>query len=163
MFEVGGIIDLKKSALVIREPNVTIAGQTAPSPGITLIKGSVLIRPHDVIVQHIRIRPGDAGENIKNSYEPDALTIYGSDAYNIIVNHCSISWGVDENLSASWPRNKKYATSHNTTFRNNIIAEGLLKSSHSKGAHSMGSLTHDFVQNVAIIVNFYSSNNVRNP
>jgi hypothetical protein len=63
VFEVGGVIDLAKRDVRITEPFLTIAGQTAPSPGITLIRGqSVAIDTHDVIMQHLRIRPGDARE-----------------------------------------------------------------------------------------------------
>ena len=59
VFEVGGIIDLKQSNLEVTEPFLTIAGQTAPSPGITLIRGGMGIRTHDIIIKHIRVRPGD--------------------------------------------------------------------------------------------------------
>ena len=58
VFEVGGVIDLGKKTLRLRNPFITIAGQTAPSPGVTLIKGGMDITTHDVIVQHIRVRPG---------------------------------------------------------------------------------------------------------
>ena len=60
VFEVGGVIDLEKNTLRLRNPFITIAGQTAPSPGITLIRGGMDITAHDVIVQHLRIRPGSA-------------------------------------------------------------------------------------------------------
>ena len=59
VFEVGGVIDLNKNSLRITKPFVTIAGQTAPSPGITIIQGSLGIRTHDVVVKHIRVRPGE--------------------------------------------------------------------------------------------------------
>ena len=55
VFEVGGVIDLNKAQLTISEPYVTVAGQTAPSPGITIIRGAIFIETHDVIVQHIRV------------------------------------------------------------------------------------------------------------
>jgi hypothetical protein len=57
-FEVGGVIDLGKNTLSIKNPYVTVAGQTAPSPGITIIKGGIGIQTHDVILQHLRVRPG---------------------------------------------------------------------------------------------------------
>ena len=87
VFEVGGVIDLNKNSLRISEPFVTVAGQTAPSPGITIIKGSVGIVTHDVLVQHIRIRPGDAGEPKKSGWEVDGIATSGKDAYNIIIDH----------------------------------------------------------------------------
>ena len=65
VFEVGGVIDLEKSSLGIRNPNITIAGQTAPNPGITLIKGGIGIATHEVVIQHIRVRPGEAGHKKK--------------------------------------------------------------------------------------------------
>jgi lysophospholipase L1-like esterase len=61
VFEVGGVIDLAGGKLVIREPHLTIAGQTAPTPGITLIRGETQIATHDVIVQHLAFRPGEYG------------------------------------------------------------------------------------------------------
>ena len=60
VFEVGGVIDLVESTVKITEPYLTIAGQTAPPPGITLIRGGIDITTHDVVVRHIRVRPGDA-------------------------------------------------------------------------------------------------------
>ena len=134
VFEVGGIIDLKKSRLEITEPYLTIAGQTAPSPGITIIRGGIGIRTHDIIIKHIRVRPGDAEQPRKSGWEPDGLATSGGIAYNIIIDHCSFTWAVDENLSASGTRTEgPDSTSHKITFSNNIIAEGLDNSSHLKG------------------------------
>ena len=65
VFEVGGVIDLGVQTLRITEPYLTIAGQTAPAPGITLIRGGVDIATHDVIVRHIRVRPGSTGDGAK--------------------------------------------------------------------------------------------------
>src|SRR3712207_1499095 len=58
VFEVGGVIDLGRTTLSIEEPFLTIAGQTAPSPGITIIRGGIDIKTHDVVVRHIRIQTG---------------------------------------------------------------------------------------------------------
>ena len=164
VFEVGGIIDLKKRTLKVSEPYVTLAGQTAPSPGITLIRGAVSIGTHDVLVQHLRVRPGDAGAAARSGWEPDGLCAAGGKAYNVIVDHCSLSWAVDENLSASGPRLEgPQATAHRITFSNCIIAEGLSHSSHAKGEHSKGSLIHDCCQDIAVIGNLYAHNVQRNP
>ena len=164
VFEVGGIIDLKKSNLVISEPFLTIAGQTAPSPGITIIRGGIGIRTHDIIIKHIRVRPGDAEQPRKSGWEPDGLATSGGDAYNIIIDHCSFTWAVDENLSASGTRTEgPDSTSQKITFSNNIIAEGLDNSSHSKGPHSKGTLIHDFCRDIAIVGNLYAHNAQRNP
>ena len=164
VFEVGGVIDLDKKSLSIKQPFVTLAGQTAPSPGITIIRGALYISTHDVLVQHIRVRPGDAGCAKRSGWEPDGIAANGGDAYNIAIDHCSITWAVDENLSASGSRTAgPNATAHRVTFSHCIIAEALRNSSHKKGPHSMGSLIHDFCQDIAVIGNLYAHNDNRNP
>ncbi|MCK5750307.1 MAG: hypothetical protein KAH44_29080 [Oricola sp.] len=167
VFEVGGVIDLGKQTLVIKEPFVTIAGQTAPSPGVTFIRGGFDVRTHDVIIRHIRIRPGDLGEARGSGWGEDAISTVA--AYNVIVDHCSLTWATDENLSASGPRftgktpdDWRDGTSHNITFSNNIIAEGLADSTHPKFEHSKGSLIHDNVSNILIYGNLYAHNVERN-
>ena len=166
VFEVGGVIDLQGASLSIENPYVTIAGQTAPSPGITIIDGPLSIKTHDVILQHIRVRPG-ASRHV-TGWEPDGIST--TSAYNVIIDHCSVSWAVDENCSASGPRfdgatpdEWRANTSHAITMSNNIIAEGLSNATHTKGEHSKGSLIHDNVTEGAILKNFYASNQVRNP
>lgn len=169
VFEVGGVIDLQRQTLRVTEPFVTIAGQTAPSPGITLIRGGMDISAHDVVVQHIRIRPGDAGQTWMSGWDEDSISTQRG-AYNVIVDHCTLTWGTDENLSASGPRftgttpeEWRAGTSHAITFSNNIIAESLAYSSHSKGEHSKGSLIHDNVTDLLIVGNLYAHNYERNP
>jgi hypothetical protein len=163
IFEVGGVIDLGMKDLEITEPFLTIAGQTAPSPGITMIRGGIRMTTHDILMQHIRVRPGDAGQPKKSGWMPE-VTTWGPECYNIVVDHCSMSWAVDENLSASGPpHNGPKGTTHNLTFSNNIIAEGLFDATHTKGKHSMGTLVHDNSTNIAIIGNLYAHNNARNP
>lgn len=164
VFEVGGVIDLKKSSIRITEPFLTIAGQTAPSPGITLIRGGFSVSTHDIVIKHISVRPGDAGEAKRSGWEPDGMSTSGGNAYNIIVDHCSFTWAVDENLSASGTRTEgPDSTSHKITFSNNIIAEGLHNSSHAKGSHSKGTLIHDFCRDIAVVGNLYAHNVMRNP
>lgn len=163
VFEVGGVIDLARQDLIVREPFVTIAGQTAPSPGITLIRAGMKIRTHDVVMQHLRFRMGDADQPKKSGYDND-ISIEGRNAWNVIVDHCSVSWGVDENLSVSGERyDGPLGTARRVTLSNNIVAEGLVDASHEKGKHSMGSLIHDSVTGVAIVGNLYAHNNDRNP
>ena len=170
VFKVGGIIDLAGATLRLRHPHVTVAGETAPSPGITLIRGGLGISTHDVILRHLRVRPGEAGRAKKSGWDIDGIAT-GDGARDVIVDHCSISWATDENLSASggrfggddpddWRRN----SSHRITFHRCLVAEGLRNSTHSKGTgHSMGSLIHDNATGIAIIGNLYISNNARNP
>jgi pectate lyase len=168
VFEVGGVIDLGRTTLAIREPFLTIAGQTAPSPGITIVRGGIDIRTHDVIVRHIRIHTGVDGQRQRSGWEADALATVA--AANVIVDHCTLIWGIDENLSASGPRfagsapeEWRRGTSRNVTFSYNIIAEGLRHASHPKGEHSKGSLIHDNATGILIYRNLYAHNMQRNP
>lgn len=168
VFEVGGIIDLGRQTLRLRNPFITIAGQTAPSPGVTLIRGGMDITAHDVVVQHIRIRPGSAGAEWMSGWDEDGISTIG--AYNVIIDHCSLTWATDENLSASGPRftgatpaEWRQGTSHNITFSNNLNGESLAYSTHSKGEHSKGSLIHDNVTGLLIVGNLYAHNYERSP
>lgn len=168
VFEVGGVIDLGKKTLRVRNPYITIAGQTAPSPGVTLIRGGMDITAHDVIVQHIRIRPGSAGGEWMSGWDEDSIATVG--AWNVIIDHCSLTWATDENLSASGPRftgstpeEWRAGTSHDITFSNNLVGESLAYSTHSKGEHSKGSLIHDNVTNLLIVGNLYAHNYERSP
>jgi len=164
VFEVGGVIDLEKTRLIIDDPHVTIAGQTAPSPGITIIRGDVLITAHDVIIRHIRARLGDDLRGGDVPERPDAMGTSGPNAHDIIIGQCSISWGIDENLSASGPRTEgPEATSRRITFSNNIVAEALRDSIHPGGKRAMGSLIHDWCQDIALTGNLYAHNYHRNP
>ena len=169
VFEVAGVIDLDRKSLSIRNPYVTVAGQTAPSPGITIIKGGISIQTHDVILQHLRVRPGEAGAAKKSGWEVDAIAT-GSDAHDVVIDHCSASWATDKNLSASGERFRgesveqwREGTSHRVTITHCIVAEGLDNSTHAKGPHSKGSLIHDNATEIAIIANLYASNRQRNP
>lgn len=168
VFEVGGVIDMGLTTITIEEPFLTIAGQTAPSPGITIIRGGIDIRTHDVIMRHIRVRSGVSGQARRSGWEADAVSTVG--ARNVIVDHCTMTWAVDENLSASGPRftgstpeEWRRGTSHNITFSYNILAEGLADASHPKGEHSKGSLIHDNASRVLIYRNLYAHNYERNP
>jgi hypothetical protein len=168
VFEVGGVIDLGLATLDIAEPYLTIGGQTAPSPGITLIRGGIDIKAHDVIVQHIRVRTGVSGQARRSGWEADAISTVG--AYNVIVDHCTLTWALDENLSASGPRftgrtvaDWRRGTSHDITFAYNIIGEGIADASHPKGEHSKGSLLHDNATGILIYRNLYAHNYERNP
>jgi hypothetical protein len=169
VFDAGGIINLNRNTLVIAEPKVTVAGQTAPSPGITLIRGGLDIVTHDVIVQHLHVRPGDVGAPKLSGWEEDGMSTR-SGAYDVIVDHCSFSWATDENLSASGsrfvgnsPDEWRNGTSHRITYSFNIIAEGLADATHTKGEHSKGSLIHDNVTDILIIGNLYAQNMERSP
>jgi hypothetical protein len=127
IFRVSGTISLK-SKLVVRKPFITIAGQTAPGDGICLKNHALAIAADHVIVRYIRCRPGD---NAKA--ESDSISI--SSGRDIIVDHCSASWSVDETLSAS-----SRGQLGNVTVQWCIISESLNDSIHHKGPHGYGSL-----------------------
>ena len=140
VFEVSGIIRLTED-LMIRYSKITIAGQTAPSPGIMIRGGALRIQASDVLVQHIRVRVGDdkIGPDPANR---DSFKIEGSEAKpvkNIVIDHCSFSWAVDETASV-------WGVHDNITFSNNIFSEPLNQSIHptddGKGfeAHGLGVL-----------------------
>lgn len=168
VFEVGGVIDLNKTTLVIREPYLTLAGETAPAPGITLIRGGISVQSHHVVVRHIAVRPGTAGMPERSGFEPDGLSCTA--AHDVLIEQCSFTWAVDEALSASGPRFEgatpddwRRNTSHTIVFRNNLIGESLHHASHAKGPHSMGSLLHDNVTGALLMGNLYAHNNERHP
>ncbi|MFX0200570.1 MAG: polysaccharide lyase family 1 protein [Candidatus Hodarchaeota archaeon] len=128
VFRTGGTIDLD-STLSIGNPYITIAGQTAPGGGITIKGADIRIATHDVVIRYITSRRGPGGEN-------HALTIYAhnsNDVYNIVIDHCSLSWATDECFS-TWYR------VYNVTIQWSIISEGLDCSTHPKGCHSKGAL-----------------------
>ncbi len=135
VFHTGGTITLQ-SPLEISEPFVTVAGQTAPGDGIALRGdggfGAALLRvtTHDVILRHLRLRPG-SDELPDGSCCRDALSINGTGAFNIMVDHVSLSWGVDEVAEIfNGPRD--------VTIQWSILAEGLSCSNHEKTVSSSG-------------------------
>jgi len=167
VFEVGGVIDMGGTELVIKEPFLTIAGQTAPSP-VTLIRTGIDLHGHDVIISHLRIMTGAMDKPHFSGWEPDAFSTVA--AHNVVIEHCSFLWAIDENMSASGPRftgktvqDWRAGTSHDVVFRENLAAEGLAFASHSKGEHSKGSLIHDNTTNISFYRNVWAHNVERAP
>ena len=149
VFEVGGIIDLNDKRLVISKDNITIAGQTAPSPGITLIRGNLAAYANNVVVSHITVQLGDEVKGF-----PDCVNISDKGNQNIVFNHVSVFWSKDENLSMNGPKN--------VTLYKCLIAEALQYCGHEDGEHSKGSLIFN-PQNLSLIGTLYAHNAMRNP
>lgn len=161
VFEIAGRISLK-SDLMLTYPYITIAGQTAPSPGIMLSGATLRIEAPEVLVQHVAFRPGD--ENTLSSYSNrDGIGIRArtQDVYNVVIDHVSISWAIDENIGIFNAEPAPYV--HDITVSNSIIAEGLYKSKHSAGPHGMGMLVGEFTKNVSVQRVLLAHNNKRNP
>lgn len=157
VFEVSGTIRLSDD-LTLRNPYITIAGQTAPSPGITLRGAGLLVKTSDVLVQHIRVRPGDdaGGEPPINR---DALKIEApltAPISNVVIDHCTFTWSVDEIASAwqAW---------NNISLLNNLFAEPLHDSIHPEGRHGFGVLIGPVSGNATLASNLFANMQSRNP
>lgn len=160
VFRVSGTVELRDQ-VVVNDPYVTVAGQTAPGGGFTLkaaednSSGLLEIRTHDVVVRFLRFRPGAptsvSGENV------DGVNIWKPDAHDVVIDHNSLSWAVDENAS-TWD------DARDITFSWNIIAQGLRESTHPDGEHSKGLLVSGArTRNVSIHHNLFAHNTARNP
>ena len=149
LFKVSGNIVLT-STLTVNKPRLTIAGQTAPGEGVCLQNYSFNIGASDVVVRHLRTRLGTNALQ-----EADSMWINAGT--NIIVDHLSASWSVDETLSAS-------AGADRVTVQWCAIAESLNNSIHSKGAHGYGSLiTPGANTTYSWHHNLYAHHHSRNP
>ncbi|MFV0290499.1 MAG: polysaccharide lyase family 1 protein [Mangrovibacterium sp.] len=124
VFDVAGTIFLN-SNLRIEEGNLTIAGQSAPGMGICIARYPVSVGADNVIIRYMRFRVGNEGGG-----EPDGLS--GSGCKNVIIDHCSISWSVDETCT--------FYGGENITVQWCIISESLRTAGHSKGSHGYGAI-----------------------
>lgn len=158
VFEVSGTIRLPDD-LTLRNPFLTIAGQTAPSPGITLRGAGILVKTSNVLIQHLHVRPGDdaAGEAPINR---DGLKISGAAGAppitNIVVDHCSFTWSTDE-VASAWQQ------WNNISLINNIFAEPLHDSIHPEGKHGFGVLIGPVNGNATLAGNLLANIQSRNP
>ena len=152
----------RKRDIEIREPDVYIAGQTAPSPGITITHGGLGLEADRIVLQHLHVRPGDAGKPKGSGWEPDGITTSGGPA-DVWIDHCSATWSIDENISAATYNSPTGEPARRIFIRDCLIAEGLNNATHAKGPHSKGTLVFDGTQQVAIVRNLYVSNIERNP
>jgi uncharacterized repeat protein (TIGR01451 family) len=165
VFRIGGTIELD-SSLEVLNPYLTVAGQTAPGDGITLMNSPLnsrtplKIKTHDVIIRYIRSRPGS---NPDENGTLDALTIFNEaeGVQDVIIDHGSFSWATDEVVNV-------YYAAHNITIQWSIIAEGLDCSTHVEDGklqcHSMGMLLgSDGSRDMSIHHNLFAHNRHRNP
>lgn len=160
VFRVGGTIELE-SPLIVMHPFFTLAGQTAPGDGICVKNAGLTIATHDVLIQHLRIRPGNEGRSMEPD-DNDALSILGTHgkvtdgAHHVVIDHVSASWSEDEAVS-TW-----FGT-HDITFSWCIVSEALDQSRHHKGHHSAGLLIGDGCDHVTVHHTLMAHNGFRNP
>lgn len=156
VFNVSGIIRLK-TPVIIRAPYITIAGQTAPGDGVCITGETVWANTHDVVVRHMRFRRGETWVGSRDD------CFGGNPVGNIMLDHLSCSYGLDENISfyrhmyqagPTYP-NQKLPTV-NVTIQNTISAKGLDTYNHAFGSTLGG-------ENCAFVRNLWASNTGRNP
>jgi pectate lyase len=154
VFHVSGLITLQ-SPLLIEHPFITIAGQTAPGDGICIRGATTEINASEVIIRYLRFRRGDLAVN------DDALNAHRSPG-RIIIDHCSFSWGLDENVSVyrymkRLPdgRDQKLPI-ENVTIQWSISSEALNPRNHAFGATWGG-------RNASFHHNLFANNTGRNP
>jgi hypothetical protein len=156
VFNVAGIIRIK-SPVIIRAPYITIAGQTAPGDGVCIAGESVWINTHDVVIRYMRFRRGETNVGRRDD------AIGGNPVGNIMIDHVSASWGLDENMSmyrhmyndSTGIPEQKLGTV-NITIQNSIFAEALDTYNHSFGSTLGG-------ENCTFMRNMWANNTGRNP
>lgn len=155
VFNVAGIIRLK-SPISIRAPYITIAGQSAPGDGVCIAGESMWINTHDVVIRYMRFRRGETDVLRRDD------AIGGNGVGNIIIDHVSASWGLDENMSMyrhvydSGNGKQQKLPTVNITIQNSIFSEALDTYNHSFGS-TIGGLNSTFIRNL------WANNISRNP
>ena len=142
VFRVSGLIQLKRPC-IIRNGDVTVAGQTAPGDGICLSNYSAGMATHDAIVRFLRVRVGDTSRKAM-----DGMGLGPSD--DSIIDHCSISWAMDEGTSSRG--------GHNITFQWNIISEMLQHGYHYSASDRNAFETHAFAGSISGDIGSYHHN-----
>jgi len=158
VFDIGGTIRLEKN-LRIDHPFITVAGQTAPQP-VTITGAGIEVRTNHVLIEHLVIAPGDDPHGSPPD-QRDALILLGGVApesaiHGVYVNHLSLRWGIDENVSV-------YQHVSDVTLDSCIIAEGLHRSLHSKGVHGYGFHMNPGAGKISLLRSLLAMNDYRNP
>ncbi len=155
VFDISGIIELD-SKLTFNAPYITVLGQTAPGDGITITGYDAEVKADNIILRYLRIRPTD-----NRGGEPDGLG--GRWVHDIVLDHCSVSWGVDEMLTlyAGSLEKEGKEVSRNITVQYCLSAESLRMSNHIKGAHGYGGIVGG--TNATYHHNLFAHHDSRNP
>ncbi|PXV64749.1 hypothetical protein CLV62_10975 [Dysgonomonas alginatilytica] len=156
VFNVSGIIRIK-TPVIIRAPYITIAGQTAPGDGVCIAGETIWANTHDVVVRHMRFRRGETYVGRRDD------SFGGNPVGNIMIDHCSTSWGLDENISfyrhmfnpQDGSKDLKLPTV-NVTIQNTISSQALDTYNHSFGSTLGG-------ENCTFMRNLWANNAGRNP
>jgi hypothetical protein len=157
VFDVSGYITLTAD-LIINQPYVTIAGQTAPTPGVILRGGSVRVKAHNVTIEHVGIYSGNSSSSaVNDNRDPISVEGISSPSSEVILRNVSLGWGVDETFS-TW-----FATTRKISLESSIIAEALNRAGHPKGPHSMSVLVGERTQDVLVAGNLIAHGVYRNP
>ena len=159
LFDVGGYIDLQ-SDLSINKGDVTIAGETAPAPGVVIRGATLRIRASDVMIRHITVMPG-ASPDPKIAEKRDGVSIYGSVSRhnlvrNVVLKNISVGWAVDENIGMQ-------GLVDGVRIERSLIFEGLRHGGHPKGGHSMNMVAGAGVLRVLVLGNVFASSDTRSP
>ncbi|MFT3751520.1 MAG: polysaccharide lyase [Paludibacter sp.] len=157
VFNISGIIRLK-TPIIVRAPYITIAGQTAPGDGVCIAGESFEINTHDMVIRHMRFRRGETNVGRRED------AIGGNPIGNIMIDHVSASWGLDENMSmykhmyndsTGKPVEERLHTA-NVTIQNSIFSEALDTWNHAFGSTLGG-------ENCTFMRNLWADNAARNP
>ena len=156
VFRVSGTIQLSRQ-LNIREPFITIAGQTAPGDGICLRGTYIWVGTHDVVIRYLRVRVGDNPDG-PDPGNRDGIDVVGKadQVYNVVIDHCSFSWALDETVST-------WSAARDVTVQWCIVSEPLMDSIHPQGSHSTGVLLGSEENTVSVHHCLLAHNSGRNP
>jgi len=169
VFRVAGYLHLQDTLVINNDAYLTIAGQTAPADGVTIVLPGanqedadkpllIVDDSHDVIIRYLAFRKG----GLAASDQRGSATAITGGSHQVVFDHLSISWGGDENL-AIWSTNAAPAeTPHQISVQWSIIAENLWNDGHSTGLIA-GSEYPEYMTDVSVHHDFFARNNNRNP